>query len=464
MRYWDGQSWTMHVQPAQNTGAPMAGSGGGMGATPSGAYQGSGGRRGVRAKVLAGVVASVLIVGTAGYVALRPKSGNNIATASPQAAAAELSSAVLGISTMTMTGTFHLTGDPVPMTMTLAMDNHAGATFSLAGVNLAVASLSGQSGNAASSGPDVAVSLVDGHLYVLVPPANLLRAVLTLGQGKINAQQAAEVQALTSVAGKWVDVADATQAPSSSTTLPPVSTLLSELEARAGAGSTTGGMHAGTPTTINGQSVVPFTNPKDPGYVLYVSATGPALPVRMTIPHQTSGGFSSGELDFTYSAAPIAAPAAVAMPASLAAQLAPVRAQVGPVLATLATLPAGYSLLDYALARGLERLGTTTASLQSSVSNSQLLADQSTALNIAHAAYFNAQSVYPAATVGITGTNAYDYTQQVIVNSGSGVTSVAAGTKSGSTNAWFQFANDGVCVTTTGYPALVRGVTTQATC
>ena len=102
-------------------------------------------------------------------------------------------------------------------------------------------------------------------------------------------------------------------------------------------------------------------------------------------------------------------------------------------------------------------------SLQSIVANSQLQADQSSALNIAHAAYFIAQSVYPANVVSATGSNAYDYSQQATDNPGSGVLSVAAG-GAHPYNAWFQFANDGVCVTTIGYPALVAAGTTQALC
>ena len=97
-------------------------------------------------------------------------------------------------------------------------------------------------------------------------------------------------------------------------------------------------------------------------------------------------------------------------------------------------------------------------SLQSIVTNSQLQADQSSALNIAHAAYFNAQSVYPAAA-----TTLGEATSALT----SGV-SVVAGTTT-ATDFQFSFAGDSnvICVTGLGsqtYPALDKSLTTGSNC
>ena len=97
-------------------------------------------------------------------------------------------------------------------------------------------------------------------------------------------------------------------------------------------------------------------------------------------------------------------------------------------------------------------------SLQSIVSNSQNQANQSTALNIAHAAYFNAQSVYPAGTVGIGATsdspaNLSDLIDQANTNgqyntTSGPITAIAAGTSIANVDALFTFSNGAQqCVT-----------------
>ena len=135
-------------------------------------------------------------------------------------------------------------------------------------------------------------------------------------------------------------------------------------------------------------------------------------------------------------------------------------------------------------------------SLQSIVANSQLQADQSTALNIAHAAYFNAQSVYPATNVtvaGLYGTGA-SQTANTATTSNSDIvgqannTGVAnitgyylGGTITGTPpgkiasgagltpggwdgNVWITFTNDNVCLVLGSYPSLQTTATSQATC
>ncbi len=98
-------------------------------------------------------------------------------------------------------------------------------------------------------------------------------------------------------------------------------------------------------------------------------------------------------------------------------------------------------------------------SLQSIVSNSQNQANQSTALNIAHAAYFNAQSVYPATnvTVGAAG-DASPYVLSKLFdqalsngqyNATTGpITNIAAGASTTNVDALFTFSNGAQeCVT-----------------
>ena len=106
-------------------------------------------------------------------------------------------------------------------------------------------------------------------------------------------------------------------------------------------------------------------------------------------------------------------------------------------------------------------------SLQSIVANSQLQADQSSALNIAHAAYFNAQSVYPAVSPTIIGTTLSDYAGQITATGDGSMVSVALGSAPSTTNAWFTFTDgDGVCVTvpsaSSGYPSLTSATTSTA--
>ncbi len=134
-------------------------------------------------------------------------------------------------------------------------------------------------------------------------------------------------------------------------------------------------------------------------------------------------------------------------------------------------------------------------SLQSIVSNSQLQADQSTALNLAHAAYFNAQSVYPAGSVTVAGlTNASSTTVNTATTSNSDIVGQAnntavsgitgwylGGTITGSFsgklasgtgtatgwdgNVWITFTHDNVCIDLgSSYPSLNTAATSQATC
>ncbi len=105
-------------------------------------------------------------------------------------------------------------------------------------------------------------------------------------------------------------------------------------------------------------------------------------------------------------------------------------------------------------------------SLQSIVSNSQNQANQSTALNIAHAAYFNAQSVYPAVSVGLGASTDSPYNLSDLIdqaasngqyNTTSGPITAIAGTST-SGDYSFTFTNgSAVCVNVTSYPVLVTG-------
>jgi prepilin-type N-terminal cleavage/methylation domain-containing protein len=97
-------------------------------------------------------------------------------------------------------------------------------------------------------------------------------------------------------------------------------------------------------------------------------------------------------------------------------------------------------------------------SLANIVANSQKSADQSTALNLAHAAYFTAQSEpYVSGTpvaATIAGSGLDSIAGQVVANPIAGT--VAAGTPT--TDAKFAFTDGNtVCVSMVGYPTLVTG-------